>query len=210
VSVFSDPPVLTPVDLPPELAGDKAAVRSAVLAARRARPAGVLAAGSLRLWGHLSELVRADLGQADSTGAGQPPIIATYIPFGTEPGAHLPEPLPRSLATRAGAAGVLVPILLGDNDLDWRDWRESGGQGVDAIMKADLVIVPALAVDRAGTRLGRGGGSYDRALARVRPGVPIVALLHDGEFAHRLPTDPHDRRVTAVIMPTAGMIRLPL
>ncbi|MEU4427023.1 5-formyltetrahydrofolate cyclo-ligase [Actinoplanes sp. NPDC024001] len=77
--------------------------------------------------------------------------------------------------------------------------------GVDAIREADLVLVPALAVGRDGTRMGRGGGSYDRALARLpTPGPLIVALLHDGEDIEVVPTDPHDRRVHAVITPTGG------
>jgi hypothetical protein len=42
--------------------------------------------------------------------------------------------------------------------------------------------VPALAVGRDGTRLGRGGGSYDRALARVGAAIQTVALLYPGEF----------------------------
>ncbi|MGH3743069.1 MAG: 5-formyltetrahydrofolate cyclo-ligase, partial [Micromonosporaceae bacterium] len=53
-------------------------------------------------------------------------------------------------------------------------------------------------------RLGRGGGSYDRALARLAPGTPVIALLYDDELIRQLPTQPHDRRVTAVITPSAG------
>jgi 5-formyltetrahydrofolate cyclo-ligase len=58
--------------------------------------------------------------------------------------------------------------------------------------------VPALAVDRTGRRLGRGGGSYDRALGRVPVGTPVCALLHDGEILDVVPSEPHDRLVSAV------------
>ena len=71
-----------------------------------------------------------------------------------------------------------------------------------------MVVVPAVAVDRAGVRLGRGGGSYDRVLARVPPGVPVIALLYDGELCAALPAGPHDRRVTAVVTPSAGFVPL--
>jgi 5-formyltetrahydrofolate cyclo-ligase len=194
VSDFSVPSPGSGVDL----AAAKTTLRSALLKARRERPAAELTLASLRLLVALSDLVRTT----------QPAVIATYLPFGTEPGAHLPRPLPEILTA---PHGVLVPELLENNDLDWREWRDPDGRlGVNAISRADLVIVPALAVDETGVRLGRGGGSYDRALARVRPGVPVVALLHDGELAHTLPAQPHDRRVSAVITPTGGMVRLPL
>jgi 5-formyltetrahydrofolate cyclo-ligase len=197
VSDFSVPSPESGVDLGPT----KTTLRSALLKARRERPAAQLTLASLRLLIALSDLVRTT----------QPAVIATYLPFGAEPGAHLPRPLPELLAESTAAVRVLVPELLEDNDLDWRDWRYPDGRlGVNAISRADLVIVPALAVDEQGVRLGRGGGSYDRALARVRPGIPVVALLHDGELAHTLPAHTHDRRVSAVITPTGGMVRLPL
>ncbi|PSK58900.1 5-formyltetrahydrofolate cyclo-ligase [Micromonospora sp. MH33] len=74
---------------------------------------------------------------------------------------------------------------------------------------ADLVVVPALAVDRRGYRLGRGGGSYDRALARVPATVPTVALLHDGELVEVVPAQPHDRPVRFVITPGGGLVAVP-
>jgi 5-formyltetrahydrofolate cyclo-ligase len=107
---------------------------------------------------------------------------------------------------------VLLPVLHDDNDLGW---GESGAGlvpgrfglsepavdlGPDAISAAELVLCPALAVDRAGTRLGRGGGSYDRALARAA--VPVVAVLYDTEVVDALPADPHDRQVTHVLTPS--------
>ena len=55
-----------------------------------------------------------------------------------------------------------------------------------------MVLVPALAVDRAGNRLGRGGGSYDRALARVGPLIPVIALLYDDELLDQVPAEQHD------------------
>jgi 5-formyltetrahydrofolate cyclo-ligase len=61
-------------------------------------------------------------------------------------------------------------------------------------------------VDRAGTRLGRGGGSYDRVLPRTT-GL-VVALLHDGEAVAELPAEPHDVPVDAVVLPARGLVRL--
>jgi 5-formyltetrahydrofolate cyclo-ligase len=64
-------------------------------------------------------------------------------------------------------------------------------------------VVPALAVDHRGTRLGQGGGWYDRALRFARPGALLLALVHDGEdLDTELPRDPHDVPVSAVATPT--------
>jgi 5-formyltetrahydrofolate cyclo-ligase len=51
-------------------------------------------------------------------------------------------------------------------------------------------------------RLGRGGGSYDRALGRVPVGTFTCALLFDDEVGIAVPTEPHDRPVRAVATPT--------
>lgn len=75
--------------------------------------------------------------------------------------------------------------------------------GVDAIARARLIVVPALAVDAAGRRLGQGGGSYDRALTRRHPYSRTVALI-DGEPAARLPALPHDQPVDAVVSASRG------
>jgi 5-formyltetrahydrofolate cyclo-ligase len=80
---------------------------------------------------------------------------------------------------------------------------------VDAVARADAVLVPALAVDQAGHRLGRGGGSYDRALARVGPLIPLIALLYDDELVDRLPVASHDVPVRAVVRPASGITALP-
>ena len=78
-------------------------------------------------------------------------------------------------------------------------------RGVGAIARADAVLVPALAVDRAGNRLGRGGGSYDRALARVGPLIPLIALVYDGELVEHVPAEAHDVPVRAAVSPRAGI-----
>ncbi|MEV0155304.1 5-formyltetrahydrofolate cyclo-ligase [Micromonospora sp. NPDC050686] len=148
----------------------------------------------------------------------RPARMTAYVPVGSEPGGpDLPEALRAALP--AGAE-LLLPVLRDDLDLDWarytgagslvaagRGLREPAGPrlGVAAVSTARLVVVPALAVDRRGIRLGRGGGSYDRALARVPAATPTVALLHDGELVERVPGEPHDRPVRAVITPAGGL-----
>lgn len=63
----------------------------------------------------------------------------------------------------------------------------------------DLVVVPGLAFDAHGFRLGRGGGYYDRFLATLPPGVPRVGLCFRGQRVRRLPHAPHDQPVTTVL-----------
>ncbi len=140
-------------------------------------------------------------------------LVACYWSTGSEPATH-----GLVFALWKHGATVMLPVLREDDDLDWAvydgpDTLAPGRhgmlepvdtrRGVDAIRTAALVIVPALAVDRAtGVRLGRGGGSYDRALARVGPNVPTVALLHEGELLDGLPAEPHDRPVRYAAMPS--------
>jgi 5-formyltetrahydrofolate cyclo-ligase len=137
--------------------------------------------------------------------------IAAYVSMGQEPGTG-----PFIDAWFEAGRHCLLPVLLPDNDLDWAVYRgstslvparrgllEPAGEtlGVDAIARADVVITPALAVDRTGMRLGRGGGSYDRALARVPVGTPVITLLYDDELLDAVPFEQHDRRVTAAVTP---------
>jgi 5-formyltetrahydrofolate cyclo-ligase len=137
--------------------------------------------------------------------------VAAYVSVGSEPGTGL-------LLERLVAAGkrVVLPVLLPDNDLDWavfdgdvvsarRGLLEPSGPrlGRDSVATADVLVVPGLAVDGRGRRLGRGGGSYDRALARVPVGTPVVVVLHDDEVVEDVPVDDHDRPVTAVATPSA-------
>jgi 5-formyltetrahydrofolate cyclo-ligase len=144
--------------------------------------------------------------------------IAAYYSIGTEPDTH---GLIYALWKRG--TYVVLPILLPDGDLDWasyegpdslvpgpRGLHEPGEppRGTDAVRRADVVLVPALAVDASGNRLGRGGGSYDRALARVAPLIPVIALLYDDELLDVVPTAPHDRPVTHIARPSRGITDL--
>lgn len=119
--------------------------------------------------------------------------VAAYRPLRTEPG---------SVELLDAFDSVIVPLLLGDRDLDWTPWPSGPPLGVEAIAGVDVVLVPALAVSDSGVRLGRGGGSYDRALARVPAGVPVVALLYDGEILPEVPAEAWDVPVSGAITPS--------
>ncbi|MGN9889895.1 5-formyltetrahydrofolate cyclo-ligase [Micromonospora sp. L31] len=186
----------------------KRETRVALLAHRRALTAPQRAEAAARVRAELVDLVRRL----------RPRRMTGYVPVGSEPGGpELPEALRAALP---GQAELLLPVLRADLGLDWavydgpdslvaagRGMREPAGPrlGRAAIGEAELVVVPALAVDHRGLRLGRGGGSYDRALARVPGRVLTVALLHDGELVEALPAQPHDRPVHAVITPSGGL-----
>ncbi|GIH78318.1 5-formyltetrahydrofolate cyclo-ligase [Planobispora longispora] len=145
-------------------------------------------------------------------------LVACYWSVGAEPATH-----GLVFALWKHGATVMLPVLRPDDDLDWAvydgpDTLAPGRfgimepvdtrRGVDAIRTAALVVVPALAVDRTtGVRLGRGGGSYDRALARVGPNVPTVALLHEGELLDGVPGEPHDQAVRYAASP-GGIVRV--
>ena len=76
--------------------------------------------------------------------------------------------------------------------------------GAESLTEADLIIIPALAASADGTRLGQGGGWYDRALLHRSPSAPIVAVVFDDEVLAdgRIPREPHDIPVDAIITPT--------
>ena len=106
---------------------------------------------------------------------------------------------------------VFLPRLLENNDIQWVSWNGSSenltkvekiyepiGDAVE--VELDVIILPALHVDRMGNRLGQGGGSYDRALSRSK--AFKIALLHYGELTSEiLPVQPHDEKVDATATP---------
>ncbi len=192
----------------PDLASAKASLRAGILAARRALSADARAAAGRELRDAVLELPEMQM-------AG---TVAAYMSVGSEPDT-------RGLIFALWKRGsyVLLPVLQADGDLDWASYEgpdsmvagprgllEPGepGRGVTAITSADLIVVPALAVDRAGRRLGRGGGSYDRALARIGGAIQTVALLYPGEFADQVPAGPHDQPVRTVAVAGEGITRL--
>jgi 5-formyltetrahydrofolate cyclo-ligase len=132
--------------------------------------------------------------------------VASFVAMGNEPAIE-----PR--------VGWLLPVLRPDDDLDWARYEgrlEKGRRGllepvgprlgIDSIAFAQLVLTPALLVDREGYRLGRGGGSYDRALMRAT-GL-VVAVVHDEELVDEVPHEPHDVPVHAVVTPSGGLVQL--
>jgi 5-formyltetrahydrofolate cyclo-ligase len=191
----------------------KAALREQLVAARVGVADDVRAAEARMLSEHLEPMV--------SSGS----TVCAYVPVGTEPGS---VDMLDMLLRRSGR--VLLPIARttgpGNNGmplpLRWGEYRPGalvpGPWGLleppepalpeSALAEAALVIVPALAVDRRGARLGRGRGFYDRSLDGRDPQARLVAMVRDVEFVDELPTEPHDVPMTHVITPLRGVMAL--
>lgn len=145
--------------------------------------------------------------------------VAAYASTATAPGTL---PLRRALA--ASGVRVLLPVLLDDGRLDWSvDSESCPPQAVrrtldehtapaaldllehEGVASAQAVIVPALAVDTLGNRLGQGSGFYDRALHALDHAVPVFAVVYEDEVldaaVESVPTEPHDHPVDGVITP---------
>ena len=142
--------------------------------------------------------------------------VACYLSMPSEPGTG---PLISRLLVHG--IEVIIPLSLPHGTLDWVTYDptealvstplgipEHGGDrlGADALESCDIVIVPALAVDHAGHRLGRGAGYYDRALIGVR--APLCALVFTHELLPEVPHEPHDIPVHMVVTPS-GLFRVP-
>jgi 5-formyltetrahydrofolate cyclo-ligase len=76
------------------------------------------------------------------------------------------------------------------------------------VADAAVVFVPALAVDRAGVRLGRGAGFYDRTLRSAGPSARLVAVVRDDELVDEIPAEPHDVPMTHALTPGRGLVEL--
>lgn len=149
----------------------------------------------------------------------EPSVVAAYVPVGPEPGADLPS------ALREAGLRVLLPIVSGRNPLDWAEYTgpdslrpagfgllEPAGErlGPAGLARAGVVLAPALAIDHQGVRLGRGAGYYDRSLPFRDPAAEMLGIVRDPEFVPSLPGEDHDVRMTSVITPSRGVVRLPV
>lgn len=141
--------------------------------------------------------------------------VAAYVSMGTEIDLR-----PLLGALLASGSRVIVPRLGSGLDVGWSELRsiaaltspgagrpsEPMGErtlGPEALSQADLIILPALAVNvDDGTRLGRGGGWYDRALAHASSAAPVIAVCWPWEATHDpLPREAHDVPVDAALTP---------
>lgn len=186
----------------------KAVLRERLLAARRSVADDVRAAEAQALAGQLADLVS----------GGE--TVCAYVPVGAEPGSIAMLDV---LLARAGR--VLLPVARTDGDdtpraLRWGEYRPghlvAARFGLlepaepwlpaSALAEATLVLVPALAVDRAGVRLGRGRGFYDRSLPHRDARARLAAVVRDSEVVDELPDEPHDVRMTHALTPGGGLI----
>lgn len=180
-----------------ELQAAKQQLREQLAEQRRAVPPDRATRAGQAVWGHLEGWQRFRAARR----------VALY--------AALPDELPtRSLFEGVVASGrpALLPRILPGRRLDFcpaASWEElrPGRYGVltppdDAepmdLEAGDLVLVPGLAFDRAGGRLGQGGGYYDRAFARA--GGPLLCgVAYAFQLVDAVPCSSHDRRMDAIV-----------
>ncbi|PLS26159.1 5-formyltetrahydrofolate cyclo-ligase [Bifidobacterium parmae] len=210
----------------------KRRLRHEAIARRKAVPAGERAEAGARLAARMRDLpwpadVRETLtgDDDDEDGTAAPALdgvtVAAYVSMGSEV-----ELRPLLAAMLDAGARVLVPLLGSGLEVGWGELRgladlhamDAPGPGrlrpdepqvatlpPEALGEASLVVVPTLAVDRSGTRLGRGGGWYDRALEHRAPDAPVVAVCWPWELldadAEPLPREPHDLPVDGALTP---------
>jgi 5-formyltetrahydrofolate cyclo-ligase len=179
-----------------DIALAKAQLRSKILASRAGRESSDQA-----LTANLLELVS----QLDAQS------VATYLSFGTEPSTtdFISSLLKDSIE-------VLVPKVLPNGSLAWIRWDGASANTsslgmkepdesklqVASVQEADLLIIPALAVDARGNRLGRGKGYFDRELSTLSSNK-VYAVCFEDEVLESLPSEDHDQRVSGVVTEVA-------
>lgn len=188
---------------------DKAELRQAVIAQRNARDLDVRAAKSAVICARLVELM-------ESSGTAGQRTVAVYAAMGSEV-----DPAAFAAAAAARGWRVAYPCMLSASDaaacsqrmcmraVSAGDASEApfiahptrafAATGIDSdhfpIVPAkalDMIIVPLVAFDRTGARLGYGGGCYDRYLPAVAPECLIVGIAFDEQRVDHVPTDAHD------------------
>ncbi|MFC3850220.1 5-formyltetrahydrofolate cyclo-ligase [Corynebacterium hansenii] len=205
-------------------ASAKGALRRSLLGARSASAPERMAADDARLAERVVEWIASNRDAGDS-----PLTIAAHVPVDAEPGATslAPDQLLDALAEVDGMPPVrlLLPVCPPGPPaaLQWAEyargpWRgslEPGKYGLlepagprlgpTAIADAGIVLVPGVAADRSGMRMGRGAGYYDRSLAHATGRLAVI--LHPNEVVEAVPHDAHDLPVDAII--TAEELILP-
>jgi 5-formyltetrahydrofolate cyclo-ligase len=190
------------------VSGRKNDLRAAVLARRRALPRAEHVTAARRLAAHVRTVVAAGT------------TVCAYVPMGTEPGTiELIDALVDE------GVRVLLPVARHDaggipQPLQWGSYRPgtlvAAPFGLrepappwlpaEAIATAADILVPALAVDRTGVRLGRGAGFYDRSLPLADPSARLIAVVRDEELVDAVPSEPHDVPMTHALTPTRGLV----
>lgn len=188
----------------------KAQVRTEILTARRSLTPQAHAGEAAQLAAHLTALIEPGT------------VVCAFVPVGSEPGSTamvddlvhrgvevlLPvareaaggTPLPLRWAPHTPGALAKAPFGLREPHPPWLP--------PEAVGRASIVMVPALAVDRRGNRLGRGAGFYDRTLPLADADAWLVAVVRDVEVVDHLPSEPHDVRMTHALTPQQGWVAL--
>ena len=203
----------------------KTTLRAEVRSRRRARRAGTpaLKAPSVPEFSRSPIPVR---NPAEASGiARQIRALASSMGGAALPALFVSTPLEPDMSLTLGLfERALLPVLLDEagaplGEPHWGLWEagralvtlgrppaqpDGEAQGAESLKEADLIVIPALAASADGTRLGQGGGWYDRALMHRSPGVPVVAVIFDDEVleAGIIPAEPHDVPVDAIVTPT--------
>lgn len=106
---------------------------------------------------------------------------------------------------------LLLPVThrkgMTANPFEGNDKMHRGNYGIPEPTTApykgqiDVIIVPAVAFDKEGYRLGRGGGYYDRFLKK-QPRAKLIGVGYDFQLVEKVPAEKHDRKVHRIILPS--------
>ena len=121
----------------------------------------------------------------------KPNRVAIYVSFGTEP------------STAEFIETCQVPVIAPITHEDHLTWQLLGTKEATELSSGDLLLIPALAIDQKGNRLGRGKGYFDKELQGLHEGIKVYAVCYESEFLEELPTEAHDRRVDGLITEVA-------
>jgi 5-formyltetrahydrofolate cyclo-ligase len=184
------------------VAADKAALRHAAAARRKAAHAA--GQGQGQATEHLVAALRAHAGR----------VLAGYMPMRSEI-----DPLP-AMARHDGP--VCVPVIVGRAlPLEFREWRPGARMrpgpfgalvpAAGAVLVPMVLIVPLLAFDRRGFRLGYGGGYYDRTLERLRAVGPVTAigLAFAAQEVAAVPVEPVDQPLDLIVTEDGPVTPMP-